>query len=428
MFPLSVFCQIEKPIRRVEFQNNLSWAQIKAKAQSSNKFILVDCYATWCVPCKYMDNQVFEKSFVAEFINKHYLSVKIQADTSKSDNEQIKQWYIDASKIIKENIVTALPTFLIFAPNGEIVNRYSGAMNDSTFVAFANNSLNPDKQYYTWVKQFRLNKSVSNFAKSATKTSRELGKNKLADSIAKYYLHSYLNGQTSTIILQPKEVEFILLNRKIIKTTDPVFKIILNNCEVVNKIMASEKACDAFITNRISEEFINPYLVDSINKNRIKWNKIQRKISNQFNSTWAEKSILNEKLKWYTTKKNWEKVIECQIQLVDINGLDTAETGKYLTNNMIYNTFFKHSKSQKHLLKALEWMKVIINSVPNDAECIDTYANLLYKTGQTSEAISWEKKALSIEKSLAYSENREANKYFEETVSRMENNIPTWID
>jgi thiol:disulfide interchange protein len=42
----------------INFENNLSWEQVKEKAKAENKYIFVDCYATWCGPCKAMDKEV----------------------------------------------------------------------------------------------------------------------------------------------------------------------------------------------------------------------------------------------------------------------------------------------------------------------------------------------------------------------------------
>ncbi len=36
----------------IHFENGLSWEQIKEKAKAEHKYIFVDCYATWCGPCK----------------------------------------------------------------------------------------------------------------------------------------------------------------------------------------------------------------------------------------------------------------------------------------------------------------------------------------------------------------------------------------
>ena len=39
----------------VNFIIDQKWEDIKAEAQTSNKFIFIDCYTEWCSWCKVMD-------------------------------------------------------------------------------------------------------------------------------------------------------------------------------------------------------------------------------------------------------------------------------------------------------------------------------------------------------------------------------------
>ncbi len=43
----------------IKFEKTLSWPEICEKAQKENKYIFVDCYTTWCGPCKKMDQEVY---------------------------------------------------------------------------------------------------------------------------------------------------------------------------------------------------------------------------------------------------------------------------------------------------------------------------------------------------------------------------------
>ena len=39
--------------RKIEFQD-VSFEELKEKAQETKKNIFIDCYTTWCGPCKFM--------------------------------------------------------------------------------------------------------------------------------------------------------------------------------------------------------------------------------------------------------------------------------------------------------------------------------------------------------------------------------------
>src|SRR5882757_3769272 len=100
----------------VHFEQGLSWDQVKAKAKSESKYIFVDCYATWCGPCKMMDEKVYTLKDVGDYFNKHFISVKVQLDKTDTDDSLVRKWYNEAVNIQKNYSVNAFPTFLFFSP------------------------------------------------------------------------------------------------------------------------------------------------------------------------------------------------------------------------------------------------------------------------------------------------------------------------
>ena len=50
----------------VNFLYNVTWSEAQVRAKAENKMIFVDCFATWCGPCKVME-QIFNKKEVADF-------------------------------------------------------------------------------------------------------------------------------------------------------------------------------------------------------------------------------------------------------------------------------------------------------------------------------------------------------------------------
>ena len=75
----------------IRFEKGLSWQQVLEKAKAENKFIFVDCYATWCGPCKQMERDVYPVPQVEELYNDRFISVKMQMDSSKADDEWVKR-------------------------------------------------------------------------------------------------------------------------------------------------------------------------------------------------------------------------------------------------------------------------------------------------------------------------------------------------
>jgi len=110
----------------IHFEQGLSWQQIKEKAKAEHKYIFVDCFATWCGPCKMMDQMVYPNDTVGRLMNDKFLSVRMQFDTSKTDNEEVKASYADAHQLMADYQVNAFPTFLFFSPEGQLVHKGLG--------------------------------------------------------------------------------------------------------------------------------------------------------------------------------------------------------------------------------------------------------------------------------------------------------------
>src|ERR1700679_216131 len=77
----------------IQFQKGLTWDQVLQEAKTEHKYIFVDCYASWCAPCKWMDANIYSLQEVGNAYNKDFISVRVQIDTTKDDNEDIKNWY-----------------------------------------------------------------------------------------------------------------------------------------------------------------------------------------------------------------------------------------------------------------------------------------------------------------------------------------------
>src|ERR1700712_175825 len=140
----------------MHFEHNTTWQNILAKAKAENKYIFLDCFTTWCGPCKMMSFKIFPTAEVGNFYNAKYINASTQMDTLASkDNAEVKSWYATSHEIAVKYDVRAYPTYLIFNPNGEIVQRFVGSMAADEFITKGNEALIPEKQYYTQLRKYQ---------------------------------------------------------------------------------------------------------------------------------------------------------------------------------------------------------------------------------------------------------------------------------
>lgn len=104
---VSVFAQ-------TNFQE-LSLAKALEKAKAENKYVFVDCYTSWCGPCKMMASTILPLKEVGEYMNENFVCVKF--DMEKGEGRDIQAKYR----------VSSYPTFLILNPDGSLLYAVVGA-------------------------------------------------------------------------------------------------------------------------------------------------------------------------------------------------------------------------------------------------------------------------------------------------------------
>lgn len=84
--PLLLFCLIALCAATTKRTGNekVQWLQFKdvaVKVKEQDKPILIDLYTDWCYWCKVMDKKTYSNKKVIEYINEHFYSARINAET-----------------------------------------------------------------------------------------------------------------------------------------------------------------------------------------------------------------------------------------------------------------------------------------------------------------------------------------------------------
>lgn len=93
-----------------------------AKAKQTNKLVFLDCYTSWCGPCKMMSNTVFSQEKVGAYMNPHFVNIKI--DMEKGEGVELA----------KRLQISAYPTFIIFNGDGNEIGRFLGGCDADAFI------------------------------------------------------------------------------------------------------------------------------------------------------------------------------------------------------------------------------------------------------------------------------------------------------
>lgn len=110
------------PAQGIEFFDG-TWEEAVEYAKAEEKILFVDAYASWCGPCKRMAKNVFTKSKVGDFHNKHFVNVKLDYET------------VAADVFRKTHKVRAFPTLFYIDYTDEEVHVVVGAQTVDKLIA-----------------------------------------------------------------------------------------------------------------------------------------------------------------------------------------------------------------------------------------------------------------------------------------------------
>jgi thioredoxin-related protein len=391
----------------IHFLDSLSWAQVKAKAKAENKYIFVDCFATWCGPCKYMAQNIFPQQKVGDYFNEHFVSITVQMDVTAADNQQVKAWYPDAKQLTDTYGIISFPTFLFFSPDGVAVHRIIGSSrNQDDFLLEVAKTFDPDEQYYTVIGQYKKHVGDSVFLKKALLLAGSLDDKSSENNIADCYLESVKNPYT-------KENMYLLANSTN-SVSSKTFLFFYHQRKKINQVMGANFAESNAVFRVVLDKEIDPIVGDT--SKSVNWKRISALLYRKYPII-AEKALIAEK-EWYYSEVHFNKE-EFEKAAVAYLGKFSGSMSNWEINELTWILFNK-ADSQAVLHKALSYSIKALADYPNtDMEFVDTYANLLYKTGKKDQALLWEKNAIAMAP-----QDRKAD--FEKTLKKMETNQVTW--
>ena len=153
VFPVFVFSQNGGVVFEKKISN---WSAVITKATKENKYIFVDCYTTWCKPCKEIKTKVFSFKKAGNFFNKHFINIALQIDATKKDNSNIVA-VRNMFKHLKDSCkINYYPTFLIFTNTGKLVHKFTRGENPNDIIGRAKEGLQKSEQYYTLVEKLKM--------------------------------------------------------------------------------------------------------------------------------------------------------------------------------------------------------------------------------------------------------------------------------
>lgn len=181
LFSTALWSQVE--FIEVKTAEEMEAAQKQASDQM--RLLFVDVYATWCGPCKMMDQQVYTDPAVAELMNEHFVNVRLDGECDYG------------RRYVAEQKLEGYPTMYIFDDDGERISKIVGFTPAEELVL----SLENTGEGYQKVKKFRARKDQGTLDAEAfaeyISVVREMGNLEEANRLADEYLERTMDPKLS---------------------------------------------------------------------------------------------------------------------------------------------------------------------------------------------------------------------------------------
>lgn len=202
--------------RSINFETG-TFAESLEKAKKNDKLLFIDCYTSWCGPCKMLARDVFTLNEVADYFNEHFISMKVDCEKGEG---------VDIGKRFG---VSAYPTLLFIDGDGNLVCKMVGATAPNDFLPKVKENLDPETSLYGKEKRYQAGERDVDFmldliasyknvrdTKRPTELSKELltlvGEDKwvskeMWDVISYFFISPYGSPYWNFILEHAKEYE-----------------------------------------------------------------------------------------------------------------------------------------------------------------------------------------------------------------------------
>ncbi|MVZ61190.1 thioredoxin fold domain-containing protein [Sphingobacterium humi] len=126
----------------VSFSKFKVYADAVQYAKKEHKYIIIDFYTDWCVPCKKMDKEVLQHPQTAYLLAGQFILLQLNAEKG------------EGLPLARKHKIQAYPTFVVLNPDEQEVGRVTGAQPISLFAENIKKTINVDRTDEQIIKRY----------------------------------------------------------------------------------------------------------------------------------------------------------------------------------------------------------------------------------------------------------------------------------
>lgn len=355
----------------------------KSIAKKENKLIFIDCYTTWCIPCKWMEQNVFVDKNVIEYYNENFINLKL--DMEKGIGPEL----------VKKFRVNAYPTYAFINSNGDLIHKGRSTMLPEEFVQMGKDALSPSKAYGILYNKFEADNISKDELLELTTTAYSLGEKRYPE-----YYEKLMNEVDDTFLASEKG--FKLIQSFVYNEEHELFKTLRNN-EMKYREMVGDSAVNRVYTL---------CLLQNISKNisTMDEKRLQQDLDSLKNLGAFPTAIAGNHLRYYLMREDAEKVNEVSNKYINEYFENDANSIEYLAR-----TTYRMGKENKNILNEADKLITMAYQIePNNLTVLNSYIQIKNELGDKEEAIEKAKLAVKISDTVGQIEKDKALKTLEQ--------------
>lgn len=360
IFMLIAFCS--KAQEGVSFEE-LDWIEALEKANEENKLVFLEAYVNWSQPCTMLEKFALQDEGVGAFYNENFINIRMDMEAFPG---------VELAEIYE---IYAFPYLLFVRPDGEVVHRGCGVLDAKEMIALGKEAMGGQNLAYYQEKFDSGDRSAEFLAEySMLLENACMDKTRL---IEEYFRTVKYEDWTN-------EASWTMINLNVTDPYSDQFQYLMKNqSEFAGKY--GKDTVDKKIYNVLLDQFIAIY--EGADITLFATQALRDMLSKiDFNQKNELKSLVD--MKYADLKQNWDLYAENAVKVVKEQGVTDPDQ-----LNEFGWKFYLFVNDQEKLQMAVEWMEKVLKEYP-DATYMDTYASLLYKTGNQKRAVRFAEKAL----------------------------------
>lgn len=359
-----------------------SFSILLSKARQQHKFIFIDCYTTWCGPCKWMDKNVYTNDTVADFYNANFICTKIDMEKG------------EGIELLKRYDVHCYPTFLFIDSTGTVVHRKSGAQKVQAFVDIGKETLIPEDRFLTQQKAYESNK-LSPPELLQYITARKSSCLPVEEEIDGYFT------KDTTNLYQNAGTWFLLRDFVITPHSTACTYLMTHRKEFEARYTADsvDQILERSYMNAMGICLYSKGGSDTTKYKALRAELIEKRFS------FSERLALTMDLYYYQVLMDWNGYARTAMICVPKYFHDDA----FMLNNVAW-AFYENISDTVQLDSAISWAARSVILQTNYFNT-DTHAALLYKRGRKKEAKVQAERSIALAKQANEHPDREKNGY-----------------